>query len=138
MLTHAEITMRARAATDGLSPLECAALGVTIIEEIRQTDQFALVNQASRFCTEHSQRLCKASMDGQSYLPPTPFLINAITHEIKGQEATRPRQNRARALQARLKKLSDAIEDSFWGDLIGGIAIFVMLFGGLFLGSVLS
>jgi hypothetical protein len=138
MLTHTEIAQRVRAAAEGLSPTERVALGVTIIEAIRHTDQFALVNHAGRYCADHGRALCRASMDGLSYLPDPEYPTDAATHEEQSRELEPPRQSRARAALAKLKAADDFITNSIIGDLIGAVAIFVMLFVGLFAAGVMQ
>ncbi|WP_323780072.1 hypothetical protein [Thalassovita sp.] len=134
MLAYDEIVVRARMATDGLSPLERAALGVTIIEAIRQANQFALVNQASRICADHGQALCKASMDGLSYLPDPKYPTDAITHEEQSRDAEPPRHSRARAVLAKLREIDEFVDNSIIGDLIGVAALATILIVGLFWG----
>lgn len=142
MMTHDDIRREVCLTVTGLSPVERAALGVAIIQSIRQTGDFSLVDQAGRRVAEHGRMLCQANMSGASYLPEIEYPTEAITHEnLESRERVRPRRSRAWTVPALLRrsKLWAAlmyIEDTVIGDVIGALALFVMLFGGLFWGML--
>lgn len=141
MMTHDDIRREVCLAVTGLSPVERAALGVAIIQSIRQTGDFSLVNRAGRIVAEHGQMLCQANMVGLTYLPEYEYPTEAITHEnIESRERVRPRRSRAWTVPAWLRRsrlwaVLTYIEDSVIGDVIGALALFVILFGGLFWGG---
>lgn len=128
MMTHDDIRLRAHEIAVGLAPNERAAVAVLLVETIRQTADFTAVNQAARFIGEHGSSLCKANLDGLSYLPVPDHPTEATTHTSKeSREATRPRKSRTRA----------SGEWRYWlEDAIGALALFVLLFVGLFWGGL--
>lgn len=134
MMTHEDIRQNARVATVGLLPVERVALGVAIIETIRQTGEFALISQAGRRVAEHGVELCRANMAGITYLPAQKYPTEAITHDTESREEEPPRQSRARVALAWVKRVSDAIQDSVVGDAIGVVALMGVLFLGIFWG----
>ena len=127
MLSQHEIRDIAQNAAMGLSPLERAALGVTIIQQITEPNQFTLVNYAGRIVGEHGSLLCRASMDGTS-IPEHPTTVT--THENQSRELEPPRQSRARAVLVWMKAVSDRIQNSIWGDLIGVAGIGLIMVAG--------
>ncbi|MDF1802464.1 hypothetical protein [Thalassovita sp.] len=133
MLSHEEICDIAKDLAAGLTPLERAAIGVTIIQQITEPNQFTLVNYAGRIVGEHGSLLCRASMDGTS-IPEHPTTVT--THENQSRELEPPRQSRARAVLVWMKAVSDRIQNSIWGDLIGAVGIFAILILGLFGGML--
>ena len=132
-----DIERRARLVVRDLNQIERAALGTEILLSVSEPEAFLSLWYAARLVRERAEQLKEAALHIPGAEPRAVLQPEATTHE-QSEPKGGPCVGRLRTACQVIQDAERRFSESIWGDMLGGLCLFVFGIGVVIAAGVLQ